>query len=59
MNDFLPPSLDIKPGNTYSNGAYGRAWGVRQVVEFSLDAESGEETVAFNRVLKFAGPQPA
>ena len=50
MNDFLPPSLDIKPGNTYSNGAYGRAWGVRQVMELSLDAESGEETVAFKGI---------
>lgn len=50
MNDFLPPSLDIKPGYTYSNGAYGRAWGVRQVMELSLDAESGEETVVFKGI---------
>jgi hypothetical protein len=40
----------ISAGATYSNGAYGRAWGVRQVIEFSLDDESGEETVAFKGI---------
>ena len=38
---------DILPGRHYSNGAYGRSWGVRQVLEFSLDPESGEEMVSF------------
>jgi hypothetical protein len=50
MNDSLPPFFEIKSGNIYSNGAYGRAWGVRQVLEFSLDAESGEETVSFKGI---------
>lgn len=50
MNDATPIPFEIKPGNTYSNGAYGRAWGVRQVIEFSLDDESGEETVAFKGI---------
>ncbi|MEW5786319.1 MAG: hypothetical protein AB1899_00555 [Pseudomonadota bacterium] len=39
--------FDIVAGHFYSNGAYGRSWGVRQVVAFSLDDESGEETVTF------------
>ncbi len=38
---------DIAIGRCYSNGAYGRAWGVRQVIEFSMDPDSGEETVRF------------
>ncbi|MEW5893653.1 MAG: hypothetical protein AB1697_10965 [Pseudomonadota bacterium] len=37
----------IQTGKCYSNGAYGRTWGVRQVLELSLDDASGEETVAF------------
>jgi hypothetical protein len=43
-------TFEIKPGNTYSNGAYGRSWGVRQVIEFSLDDESGAETVSFRGI---------
>jgi len=50
MTDSQRIPFEIKPGNTYSNGAYGRSWGVRQVIEFSLDAESGEETVAFKGI---------
>jgi hypothetical protein len=50
MNDTARNPFDIKSGNTYSNGAYGRSWGVRQVTGFSLDAESGEETVAFKGI---------
>jgi hypothetical protein len=50
MNDSLRVPFEIKSGNTYSNGAYGRAWGVRQVIEFSLDSESGEETVSFKGI---------
>ena len=37
----------IVSGRFYSNGAYGRVWGVRLVIEFALDPESGEETVRF------------
>lgn len=37
----------IRVGGYYSNGAYGRTWGVRQVLEFYLDAESGEQIVSF------------
>ena len=36
-------SLDeLKAGYFYSNGAYGRTWGVRQLVEIAADAETGE-----------------
>jgi hypothetical protein len=50
MKDTLRIPFEIKPGKTYSNGAYGRSWGVRQIIEFSLDAESGEETVSFKGI---------
>jgi len=50
MNDSFRPGFEIQPGKTYSNGAYGRSWGVRQVIDFSLDAESGEETVSFKGI---------
>jgi hypothetical protein len=39
--------FEIRLGAYYSNGTYGRAWGVRQIVEFGLDAECGEEMVHF------------
>lgn len=39
--------LLIEPGHFYSNGAYGRAWGVRLVQDFSIDDETGEETLRF------------
>jgi hypothetical protein len=41
---------DLAIGRCYSNGAYGRSWGVRQVLDFSIDAESGEEMVRFKGV---------
>ncbi len=50
MNDAVPIPFEIKPGSTYSNGAYGRSWGVRQVIELSLDTASGEETVTFKGI---------
>lgn len=49
FSHVMPP-LDIKIGHYYSNGAYGRSWGVRQVLGFSLDDESGEETVSFKGI---------
>lgn len=39
--------MRIQTGRYYSNGAYGRAWGVRLVLDFSLDEETGEDTVVF------------
>lgn len=37
----------IRRGSCYSNGAYGRAWGVRMVLRLTADPESGLETVTF------------
>jgi hypothetical protein len=50
MNSSLDTPIEINPGKTYSNGAYGRSWGVRQVIECAFDAETGDETVAFRGV---------
>ena len=33
---------ELKVGYFYSNGAYGRTWGVRQLAEIVADAETGE-----------------
>jgi len=45
--DFSMAPREITTGRYYSNGAYGRSWGVRMILAFSIDAESGEETVTF------------
>ena len=42
--------FEISQGNYYSNGSYGRAWGVRQVLAFSRDRENGAETVTFRGI---------
>ncbi|MCK7495719.1 MAG: hypothetical protein MZW92_35600 [Comamonadaceae bacterium] len=40
-------SLDeLKIGFFYSNGAYGRTWGVRQLAEIATDSESGESSLS-------------
>ena len=39
--------FEILPGNYYSNGAYGRAWGVRQVLTMSDDDITGDTRVSF------------
>lgn len=39
--------FDIRAGAYYSNGAYGRSWGVRQALEFGMDPECGEEMIRF------------
>ena len=44
-------SLDeLKAGYFYSNGAYGRTWGVRQLAEIATDAATGEAVVHFTGV---------
>ncbi|MDA8127301.1 MAG: hypothetical protein M0Z73_01190 [Betaproteobacteria bacterium] len=44
-------SLDeLKPGFFYSNGAYGRTWGVRQLVEIAANAETGEPLIHFRGI---------
>lgn len=41
---------DILPGNYYSNGAYGRSWGVRQVLTLTDDEVSGGGSISFRGV---------
>jgi len=41
---------ELKAGFFYSNGAYGRTWGVRQLAEITLDAESGEQVAHFKGI---------
>lgn len=38
---------EIAPGRYYSNGAYGRAWGVRLVLALTPTAEPGHTLVRF------------
>ena len=33
---------ELKVGFFYSNGAYGRTWGVRQLTEIAVDTETGD-----------------
>ena len=41
---------ELKTGFFYSNGAYGRTWGVRQLVEMATDAETGETVYHFKGI---------
>jgi len=43
----VTPVPDIRVGAYYSNGAYGRAWGVRLVTALSADPASGEPLLTF------------
>ncbi len=40
----------IRVGHYYSNGAYGRTWGVRRVSARAIDPHTGTEVVAFKGV---------
>ena len=40
----------LKPGFFYSNGAYGRTWGVRLLSGIRVDTESGEMVFEFKGV---------
>ena len=40
----------LKPGLFYSNGAYGRTWGVRQLSGIQIDSDSGEAQYEFKGV---------
>lgn len=44
------PIDEFKPGYFYSNGAYGRTWGVRQLARIDTDAASGETVFIFKGV---------
>ena len=41
---------ELKVGFFYSNGAYGRTWGVRQLAEIASDSETGERVFHFRGV---------
>lgn len=41
---------ELKTGFFYSNGAYGRNWGVRQLIEIATDAETGEVVYHFKGI---------
>ena len=41
---------EFKPGFFYSNGAYGRNWGVRQLASLRVDPDSGETIYEFKGV---------
>lgn len=44
-------SLDeLKTGFFYSNGAYGRTWGVRQLADIRIDPETGEKVLHFKGI---------
>jgi hypothetical protein len=44
-------SLDeLKVGFFYSNGAYGRTWGVRQLAEIAVEPATGEAVCHFKGV---------
>ncbi len=43
-------ALEIKQGHYYSNGAYGKTWGVRMVMHLLNDPDTGEDSVHFKGV---------
>ena len=43
-------NTELQTDTYYSNGAYGRSWGVRQIIAFELDPECGEELVRFRGI---------
>jgi hypothetical protein len=50
MTHIPAHTLEIRTQAYYSNGGYGRAWGVRQVLECGRDGESGTATVRFRGI---------
>jgi hypothetical protein len=44
------PATCISVGHFYSNGAYGRTWGVRMVTARTTEPDSGEEMIVFKGV---------
>jgi len=40
----------LKVGFFYSNGAYGRTWGVRQLAKIVADEKTGEKVIHFKGV---------
>jgi len=42
--------MELKKAHYYSNGAYGRTWGVRMVMAIQPDPDTGEDMVHFKGV---------
>lgn len=42
--------MTLKQSHFYSNGAYGRTWGVRMVMAIQPDPDTGEDMVHFKGV---------
>lgn len=42
--------MKLKPSHYYSNGAYGRTWGVRMIMALLPDPDTGEDMVHFKGV---------
>jgi hypothetical protein len=42
--------MEIRQAHYYSNGAYGRTWGVRLVMGVGPDPDTGEDAVQFKGV---------
>jgi len=43
-------TAELKTGQFYSNGAYGRTWGVRLLVSITADGETGEPRIRYKGV---------
>ena len=43
-------AIELRQGHYYSNGAYGRNWGVRLVMSLGPDPDSGDVVVSFKGV---------
>lgn len=50
MSSSPTPPFEITPGNYYSNGGYGRSWGVRLVTGYTREAESGAVSIVFKGI---------
>ena len=50
MNSHITLPFDIRPGGYYSNGSYGRAWGVRQVLKMENGADTDGEILVFKGI---------
>jgi len=44
------PTLEFRTGAYYSNGAYGRSWGVREMLEIDHDSEPDKPMVKFRGI---------
>lgn len=48
MSQHTAPDLDLRPGAYFSNGGYGRSWGVREVL--CVETTAGVTLVRFRGI---------